>query len=222
MIQKMSYSVDANGIKQLGPFTKNNALLKLWDVGSVGEPYVVKEFYISRPVLHYKKVAQKGNIDEIRKRNSKLNEIQLLEGLKGEVFLFCKDNRQKKMELFLIEDPRTKPIIYSIGEGGTLYSRVHDANDFGEPRMAKVRDEMRVCAFTDLQSIYVHYLEKDKLLLKMSQTGIPLLLTCLPSSDKTSLEITYLTDMNEDGTIGDGKGKEVFIRETVSLENWDQ
>lgn len=48
------------------------------------------------------------------------------------------------------------------------------------------------------------------------------MLTCLPSSDKTSLEITYLTDMNEDGTIGDGKGKEVFIRETVSLENWDQ
>ena len=66
------------------------------------------------------------------------------------MFLFCEDKTQKEMELFLIEDPRTKPIIYPIGEGGALYSRVHDANDFGEPRMAKVRDEMRVCAFTDL------------------------------------------------------------------------
>jgi len=28
--------------------------------------------------------------------------------------------------------------------------------------------------------------------------------------------------MNEDGTVGDGKGKELFIRETVFLENWDQ
>ena len=72
------------------------------------------------------------------------------------------------MELFLIENPTTKPIIYPIAEGSALYSRVHEGNDLGEPIMTKVSDKMRVCAFTDLESIYVHFLEKDKLLLKMS------------------------------------------------------
>ena len=121
-----------------------------------------------------------------------------------------------------MEDPWTNPIIYPIAEGSALYSRVHDGNDLGYPILTKFSDEMRVCSFTDLESIYVHSLEKDKLLLKVSQTGIPLLLTCILSSDETSLEITYLTDMNEDGTVGGGKGNEVFIRETVFLENWDQ
>jgi len=28
--------------------------------------------------------------------------------------------------------------------------------------------------------------------------------------------------MNENGAIGDGEGKEVFIRETVSIEDWNR
>ena len=83
---------------------------------------------------------------------------------------------------------------------------------------------MRVCAFTDLQSIYVHSMEKDKLMVKVSETGIPELLTCLPSSDRTSLEITYLTGIreNEKKPSSDGGGNEVFVRETVSLEDWNR
>jgi hypothetical protein len=65
-------------------------------------------------------------------------------------------------------------------------------------------------------------LERDKLLVKVTEAGFPLLLTCLPSSDKTSLEITYATGMNENETVGFAKGKEVFIRETVSLEDWNR
>ena len=77
---------------------------------------------------------------------------------------------------------------------------------------------MRVCAFTDLESIYVHSLEKDKLVVKVSDAGYcPLLLACLLSSDKTSLEITYLTGMDKSGSVSNGEGKEIFVREIVSL-----
>ena len=99
---------------------------------------------------------------------------------------------------------------------------MHDGNDLAFPTLTKVSDEMRVCAFTDLESIYVHSLEKDKLLVKVTEAGYPLLLTCLPSSDKTSLEITYSTGINKDETVGFANGKEVFIRETVSLEDWNR
>ena len=71
----MSYSVDANDIKQLGPFTEMTALLKLWDVGSVGEPFVVKEFYISRPVLHTKKCSLSKNKNSIRNSDSRIDDI---------------------------------------------------------------------------------------------------------------------------------------------------
>ena len=87
--------------------------------------------------------------------------------MKGEVFLLCGDKKQKELELFLIEDPRKKPIIYPIAEGSKLYSFVHDG-DLCFPTMTKVSDEMRVLAFTeDEECIYVHCLEKDKLLLKV-------------------------------------------------------
>jgi hypothetical protein len=105
-------------------------------------------------------------------------------------------------------------------EGSALYSRVHDGDDMGAPSFVKVSDEMRLCAFTDLESIYLHHLEEDKLLVKvLCERAYPVLLHCLPSSDRKSLDIIYLTDMNEERKVGHGEGNEIFIRETVSLEN---
>ena len=138
------------------------------------------------------------------------------------MFLFCESKEKNRIDLFLIEDPKLKPIIYPVAEGSKLYSRVYDANDESLPTLAKVSNEMRVCAFTDLESIYVHSLETDKLIVKVTGVGYPILFTCLPSSDGTSLDITYMTDMDEDEKVDNGNGKEVFIRETVSLENWNQ
>ena len=113
-------------------------------------------------------------------------------------------------------------MIYPIAEGSALYSRVRLGNGKGDPTLVKVSDEMQVCGFTEFRTIYVHSLQQDKLIIKVSDTGHdPVLLHCLPSSDKISLEITYSTDMNESGAVGDGrKDKEVFIREIVSLEDW--
>lgn len=87
----------------------------------------------------------------------------------------------------------------------------------------KISEEMRLCAFADFENIYVHYLEKNRLLIKVSETGYPTLLNCLPSFNKSSLEITYITDVKENGVVGYGEGKQqVFVRETISLENLGQ
>ena len=87
------------------------------------------------------------------------------------MFLFCESKEKNRIDLFLIEDPRLKPIIYPIAEGNNLYLRVNDVNDLSELVLVKVSEEMRLCAFTDLELIYVHSLEKDQLLFKVSETG---------------------------------------------------
>ena len=113
------------------------------------------------------------------------------------MFLFCGENKQNGIELLLFEDPKTKPIIYPIAEGSALCSRVRLGNGLGDPTLVKVSDEMRVCGFTEFHTIYVHSLKEDKLIVKVSEVGVwPVLLHCLPSSDKISLEITFQTDIN--------------------------
>ena len=88
-------------------------------------------------------------------------------------------------------------MIYPIAEGSALYSRVRLGNDKGYLTLVKVSDEMRVCGFTEFRTIYVHSLKEDKLIVKVSEVGVwPVLLHCLPSSDKISLEITFQTDIN--------------------------
>jgi len=108
------------------------------------------------------------------------------------VFLFCLDNKQNGIELLLFENSKTKPIIYPLAEGSSLYSRVRLGNGDGFPTLVKVNDEMRVCGFIEFRTIYVHSLKEDKPIVKVSEVGVlPFLLICVPSSDKISLEITY-------------------------------
>ena len=86
----------------------------------------------------------------------------------------------------------------------------------GQPTLIKVSENMRVIAFADLENIYVHSLEHDKLIVKVVSAGHPFLVNCFPSSDKTHLDIIYITDVIGDAT-GYGEGIEVWARETVSL-----
>ena len=88
------------------------------------------------------------------------------------MFLFCLDNKQNGIELLLFEDPKTNPVIYTIAEGSSLYSRVRLGNGEGNPTLVKVSDEMRVCGFIEFRTIYVHSLKEDKPIVKVSEVGV--------------------------------------------------
>ena len=67
---------------------------------------------------------------------------------------------------------------------------------------------MRLIVFSDFENIYVHFLEKNRLLIKVSEAGYPTLLSCVPSSNKGNLEITFITDVKENGAVGYGEGRQ--------------
>ena len=75
MIEKSSFSIEKNNLKLQGSFTEKPAFLKLWNFDTDdGKPLVFKEFNISRPVLHFKRINLDDTIDKIRERKSFMNE----------------------------------------------------------------------------------------------------------------------------------------------------